>query len=295
MAGRKVSESEVKFIEGGVSSNVRADGRGRLDFRPIEIETGVIPQANGSARLRLGLAPRETTDVLVGVKAEIGEPDPSSPGKGSIRFSVQVQADRSGIADEAIEAEEAGMEVARALAALVGNAGLDLGQLGIVQGKQCWDLFVDAIVLERGAGNLFDAAGLATRAALATARIPKVDLVEGDVPGLMELEVSDDPEQCKTFDCSSVPVCVTLTKIGSQFVVDASEQEERCSGARLVVGVTPKGTVCGLQKAGRSGLPPSVLPDMIHTAQKIGLSMLSKAAATLKTESEQTRPPLGFF
>jgi exosome complex component RRP42 len=185
------------------------------------------------------------------------------------------------------------------MAALLGNASTDrshiLEQLCIVEARQCWELYVDALVLERGGGNLFDAVGLAVRAALATTKIPRVDLVEGDVPGVMELEVSDDPEQCRTFDCAGVPVCVTLTRVGTAFVVDATDLEERCSGARLVVGVSPKGTVCGLQKAGKSGLPPSVLPDMVHVAQKTGLALIAKLNAALKFEAEQTRPPIGFF
>ena len=63
-----ISPSEVDFILKGVDENIRADGRGRLDYRQVVLETGVISQASGSARCRLG----EGTDVLVGVKIEIG-------------------------------------------------------------------------------------------------------------------------------------------------------------------------------------------------------------------------------
>ena len=38
-------------------------------------------------------------------------------------------------------------------------------------------------------------------------------------------------------------------------------------GARLIVGVTPRGTVCGLHKTGRGSLPPSALSSMIAVAQ----------------------------
>lgn len=64
MASVLVSAGEVEYVRRGFEAGVRGDGRGPLDFRQIEIETGVIAQATGSARVRLG-----TTDVLVGVKA----------------------------------------------------------------------------------------------------------------------------------------------------------------------------------------------------------------------------------
>lgn len=63
-----ISPSENDYILRGVDSNIRADGRGRLDYRQIILETGLITQASGSARCRLG----EGTDVLVGIKVELG-------------------------------------------------------------------------------------------------------------------------------------------------------------------------------------------------------------------------------
>lgn len=58
-----LSDAEVLYIAQGIEQGVRTDGRGCSDYRPLEFELGVIPQASGSARLHLG-----TTDVLVGVK-----------------------------------------------------------------------------------------------------------------------------------------------------------------------------------------------------------------------------------
>lgn len=41
-----LSEGEKEFIKGGISQDLRADGRKRYTYRPIYIETGVIPQVN---------------------------------------------------------------------------------------------------------------------------------------------------------------------------------------------------------------------------------------------------------
>lgn len=87
-----LSAGEKNFIRGGIEQDLRADGRQRQDFRPILIETGVIPQvnkfsmlvpihriplciglyleyftqANGSARVRFG-----ATDVIASVKVSL--------------------------------------------------------------------------------------------------------------------------------------------------------------------------------------------------------------------------------
>lgn len=51
------------------------------------LETGLINNAYGSARIRLG-----NTDVLVAVKAEIDKPLPSAPDRGRVQFFVDCSA-----------------------------------------------------------------------------------------------------------------------------------------------------------------------------------------------------------
>lgn len=60
------SQAEVDYCTQSIQAGLRLDGRGLTDFRPIELQIGVIAQANGSARLRLG-----DTDVIVGVKVSL--------------------------------------------------------------------------------------------------------------------------------------------------------------------------------------------------------------------------------
>lgn len=45
-----LSPGEIEFITEGIAEGIRVDGRGRLDYRPFGLETGIISQANGSAR-----------------------------------------------------------------------------------------------------------------------------------------------------------------------------------------------------------------------------------------------------
>lgn len=56
--------SERSFLIDGCESGIRGDGRGCLDWRPVSIDTSVVPSASGSARVQIG-----ATDVVVGIKA----------------------------------------------------------------------------------------------------------------------------------------------------------------------------------------------------------------------------------
>ncbi|KAH0986085.1 hypothetical protein GBA52_018303, partial [Prunus armeniaca] len=78
-----LSIGEKHFIQGGIAQDLRSDGRKRLTTRPIYVETGVISQANGSARVRMG-----ATDVIASVKAELGRPNALQPDKGKVVVNV---------------------------------------------------------------------------------------------------------------------------------------------------------------------------------------------------------------
>ena len=307
---RWISEAEFAFIEGGITENVRSDGRGRLCMRPMDLETGLIPQANGSARLRLGTtaASHTTTDVLVGVKADLVAPLKEAPDCGMLRFSVQVppEVGAGGAAsqDSVTAADELGMEIARALTRVVGGSCDELiHSLCVASGKYCWLLHVDAVVMDRSGGNLFDAVSLAVKAALASTTLPKVSLVvdSNETQGAEcdEIDLSEDPMDCYTINAACVPVCVTVLKVkgasGSTAFIDGTEEEEMCAGAKLTVGVTPKGMMCGLHKSGHGALPPSSLGEMIRIAQKAGLEMIKALTKALEAEKEEAHPPVGFF
>ena len=82
-----LSKAERAFVRDGIEQNVRVDGRARDDYRSMTLELGVVPQASGSARLRLG-----ATDVMVAVKADIGTPPRENPDHGRLQCSVELSA-----------------------------------------------------------------------------------------------------------------------------------------------------------------------------------------------------------
>ncbi|BAU03492.1 hypothetical protein VIGAN_UM117300, partial [Vigna angularis var. angularis] len=187
-----LSLGEKHFIQGGIAHDLRCDGRKRLTYRPILVETGVIPQANGSARVRMG-----ATDVIASIKAELGKPSLLQPNKGK----VSIYIDCSSTAEPAFEGrggDELAAELSNALQdCLLGGksgagAGVDLSSLIVVEGKICWDLYIDGLVVSSD-GNLLDALGAAIKAALCNTGIPRVQVAAGasndEQP---EVDVSDE-------------------------------------------------------------------------------------------------------
>lgn len=231
MAGCLLSPSEKVYIIHGVEDEFRSDGRSNIDYRPMELETDVVSHTSGSARLRLA-----NTDILVGVKTEIDTPTIENPKLGKIEFFVDCSANATpefeGRGGERLSSSISNM-MQRAYHS---SQAFDLQQLCILEGKQCWKLYVDILILECG-GNLCDAVSLAVKAALFNTRIPLVKAVLMD-GGNVDLQLSDDPYDSKLLEAGSAPLLVTLCKIGGKCVVDPSAEEESCSTVSLVVGIT---------------------------------------------------------
>lgn len=76
MSSTTTSKSEKSFITTGLLGNPprRLDGRLLHQFRSIELETGVAPLANGSAKLSIGRSTSGSkggTEVVAAVKLEV--------------------------------------------------------------------------------------------------------------------------------------------------------------------------------------------------------------------------------
>ncbi len=84
-----LSPAERDYIVSGLLANppLRADGRGLASSRPIETEYGVMPAANGSARVRIG-----GTEAVAGVKLDVTEVPKGSYESGS-EWRAKVEVD----------------------------------------------------------------------------------------------------------------------------------------------------------------------------------------------------------
>ncbi|KAL0479512.1 exosome complex protein RRP42 [Acrasis kona] len=286
----KISPSEKQFLIDGIKQNMRTDGRSRLDYRAFTVETGLVAQTNGSARVKLA----NNTDVLVGVKVEIGDPDPDFPDQG--RLEVRVECSPSASPEfEGRGAEEMNAILSAMLRNMLQNARtVDWASLCISPGKQCWIVYVDCLVLD-SAGNLFDALSIATKSALFNTKVPKIEVMETS-SGQTEIEVSDDPSDFTRLSTASIPISVTLAKVGSRYIVDPTIEEELCMESRVTIAINSKGNICSIQKGGvSSGINPSEFNKMLQHARKIGLVLLKELDALLdKEENNDTSTKIGF-
>lgn len=151
-------------------------------------------------------------------------------------------------------------------------------------------------------GNLFDAVSLAVKAALYSTVIPKVSvtLVDGGEPELSvsilithqlfllvklksdfppkKIQLSDDPFDGTKLRVSQCPVLLTLARIGNYCVVDPTPEEESCTAASLVVGVTPDGRITTMRKMGAGSFHQHTLGE----ALKLGKNFTLKYVCILK-------------
>lgn len=244
-----IREHSLKML----SMGYREDGRKFDEFRPIQIEYGVSSKsAEGSVRVKIG-----KTEVVAGVKVEVGEPYPDTPDEGSIMVNAELLPMSSPDFESgppSIDAIELSRVVDRAIRE--GHA-LNFKKLCIKEGEKMWIVLIDIYPINDD-GNLFDAAALAGLAAIQDARFPKMD---------GEKILYGEPSNEK-LPLENLPVSCTVIKIGKTFLVDPTPNEEGLTDARLTVGVLEDGTVCALQKGGDKGLLPVEIDRMIEMAQE---------------------------
>ncbi len=213
------------------------DGRGPLDYRPITVETHVIEKAEGSARVTIG-----NTQVIAGVKVDLGDPFPDTPDKGLLIVNAEVLPLASPYAEPGPPDEDA-IELARVVDRGVRESQmLNLSELALLPGKRVYAVFVDVSVLNVD-GNLFDTTSYAVVAALATTRMPGYTVVNGEVK-----KTGETPP----LPIQTIPVSVTMARIGDVIIVDPTSEEEAVMDARITLTSDGRGNLCAGQK-GQSG------------------------------------------
>ena len=158
-----------------------------------------------------------------------------------------------------------------------------------------WVLYVDILILEVG-GNLYDTVSMAVKAALHSTIIPKVQVntIDGGQP---ELELTDDPLDGNRVDVSSSPILITLCRIGNYCVVDPTPEEEACSSASVVLGITPDGHVTTSKKIGPGSFNLDALQRAIQDGRDIGIQVQKALSEKILQEERMGvgRKKIGFL
>ncbi len=240
-----------EYILSLIQQDKRVDERKLDQYREIKVETKISKNAEGSARCKIG-----DTEVLVGVKMDIGEPYTDSPDEGTII----VTAELSPIASPLFELGPPGQQ-ATELARIVDRGireskAIDFKKLCIKEGEKIWMIFIDIYPLNDD-GNLIDASVLASLAALKNAKFPKIKddkVVFG--------EFTD-----KKLELTKLPVTLTFGKINDKILVDLNSKEESVIDARLSISVHDE-NIHAMQKGGDKVITLEDVEKMVDLAIK---------------------------
>lgn len=229
----------------------RLDGRKFNEYRNIVVEPSISPKsAEGSAKVTLG-----GTEVVAGVKFEIGTPFPDKPDEGSIMVNMELLP----LASPEFESgppDIKSIELARVVDRVIRESHvIDFKKLCITEGEKVWMICIDVYPLNDN-GNLFDAAALAAMAALMDAKFPKME----------EDKVLYGELTNKKVITTVVPTSCTVIKIGNHLIVDPSLEEEKFYDARITFGVTEDLSICALQKGGDKALKLEEIDQMAEMA-----------------------------
>ena len=235
----------------------RFDGREKLEYRNIEIETGISKNAEGSARVRIG-----GTEVLAGVKLGIAVPFTDSPESGVLMVTTEL----SPMSSEKFEPgppSPQSIEMARIIDRSIRESHvIDLDKMCIKKEEKVWAVFID-IYPVNDAGNLIDAASMAAMAAVLTAVFPETidkEKIEYGKFTTKKLPLND-----------AVPLAMTFHKIGNSIILDPTTEEEMASEARLTVAISKdkKGEVINaMQKGGLQPFTEKEVFQIIDHAEK---------------------------
>ena len=234
------------YLENLAKDGKRADGRKFDQFREIEIETGVVLKAEGSAKVKIG-----KTQVMAGIKMDVGEPYPDTPDTGVMSTAAELIPMASPDFEAGPPREDA-IELARVVDRGIRESEIiDVEKLCVEPGEKVWIVFIDLHILDYD-GNLFDAASLAALAALMTTKVPAERFELGkDYP----LPLKEPPISC------------TSVKFNDVTVMDPSLDEEQIAEVRLTVATDTKGDIRAMQK----GLNGSFSVDEIKKVIKASI------------------------
>ena len=248
-----VSRVKQKRIAQLLAKGKRIDGRSLTDYREIQIETGLIERAEGSARVRLG-----KTEVLVGTKVEIGEPYSDTPNEGVLAVNAELVPLASPTFEPGPPDENA-IELARVVdRGIRESKAIALEELCLIPGKKVFIVFVDIYVLNHD-GNLIDASALASLAALMNTKIFNYEIENGEVKiksGYKQLPIRN------------YPIAVTFAKINNQLVVDPWLEEENVMDARLTITLEKDGKICAMQKGGSGCFTTKQILEAVRIASE---------------------------
>jgi exosome complex component RRP42 len=230
------------YVLSKLRDNERIDGRKFDEMRPIEIKTGLIKKAEGSAYVKLG-----NTQVVAGVKMQVGEPFPDTPDQGIIITNAELVPLASPTFEPGPPDENA-IELARVVDRGIRHSeAVDLSKLCIEEGEKVWIIFIDIWALDDD-GNLMDASALAAISALLNTTVPAERFEVGDD---FPLPVRD------------LPIAITSLVFEDKILVDPCRDELSIGKNTITITTDQDDNIVSIQKSGPFLLSEKCFDELI--------------------------------
>jgi len=237
-------ESQLKkdYVINLVKKGKRIDERKFDEYRKISIKRGFVEgKAEGSAYVKIG-----DTEVLAGVKIDVGTPYPDTPDEGVITVGAEFRPIASSSFSSGPPTPDA-IELARVVDRGIRESKcITTTQLTVPNTesidengkatKKIWMVIVDIHIINDD-GNLIDASGIAAMAALLDTKLPKYEdgkIIRNEFTGGLPI--------------TKIAIPVTFRKIDNKILLDLNSDEETAMDARLTVTTTD--TINAMQKGG---------------------------------------------
>ncbi|ORY24193.1 ribosomal protein S5 domain 2-type protein [Naematelia encephala] len=305
-----LSPAERSYIISGLSHKstpTRLDGRSLLEPRPIEVSYGDAPHASGSARVTI----EGGTEVIAGVRLEVGDVDATSSGA----WRCQVEVDVTPQAYPSLSSQSLS-QLSTLYASLLSDHFVpSLPPLPILPPTKYFIPHLQLTVLSAAAAAVPTALALAARAAFCDLKIPKTKRIgwegaevdattgEGDLAGIKaavkagrgrgkarragggdDWDLDLDGEGVEALQArEELPVLVTLNLVpGSEKIfLDATAQEEAACTDRLHIFFTGGGKVCGMRIEGPDGFDAARIRPLLLEGRRIATELISSLNAQI--------------
>jgi exosome complex component RRP42 len=258
MSSMTISNLTKQKLRKMFSEGKRFDSRGLSDYRDIEVTYEVSNKAEGSSRVTLG-----KTEVIAGVKLQVGEPYPDSPNKGNL----MVSGDLLPLASPRFESGPPkfnAIELPRLVDRAIRESGMiEFDKLCIEKGEKVWTVIIDIYPINDD-GNLIDAASIAAMAALKQTVLPELD---------KDGKINYEKKTTKKLPLSKeiAPISFSFFKLGDSLILDPTREEEEACDARVTFGISKwngQYMLNSCQKKGEAALSKEEVAEIMKVIPK---------------------------
>lgn len=86
---------------------------------------------------------------------------------------------------------------------------------------------------------------------------------------------------------TQLPLLISLCKIGGEWILDPSSDEEECTSMRVALAVNPRGQLCGVNKSGVGTINLQAIEAIVAHATDMAVQLNQRLMAAVAEEEER--------